>query len=661
MTNVKKMLMAAAGAAGGDPVNVENVFSTFLYEGADAAKTIVNNIDLTEGGLVWGKSRSAAQDPRIYDTEGNSLYPNYPYAAGSSSGLFTANNNGFDLSASSGLVGGPVYGGPDYVSWTFRKAPKFFDIVAYTGNGTAGRTVAHNLGSVPGMMWIKNLDRSNEGWRVYHRGANGGTNPGQYYAMLQSDNLFAAASTPWNNTAPTSSVFTLGTDTGSNNNGDSFIAYLFAHNNSDGEFGPDADQDIIKCGYYTGDGGTDNNINVGFEPQWVMIKKESGSGAGGSWVLFDSMRGFTDNSTNRLVANTNGAEYEDTSYNAVAPTNTGFKLTRNENWYNGSGYKYVYMAIRRGPMAIPTSATDVFALDFARAAADNEKPEYRSGFPVDTRLSIYRNGGSSSYPTLGSRLTGIKYLVTSSTAAENNWSEQKFDYMNGFMDTAASSINTTFLSYMWRRAPNFFDVVIYDGTGSTRTVPHNLGVAPEMMWFKGRNQSAYNWMVYHENISPANGMYLSDSGAASGASFQFASTSPTATVFTVGSGADVNNSNEPYIAVLFTTLAGISKVGNYTGNGGSQVINCGFSNGARFVLIKRTDASGDWVVYDTSRGITQSTDPHIDLNNQNAETTGNKNYIYPSSSGFAIQNLASGTNNPNINVSSATYVFYAIA
>jgi len=79
------------------------------------------------------------------------------------------------------------------------------------------------------------------------------------------------------------------------------------------------------------------------------------------------------------------------------------------------------------------------------------------------------------------------------------------------------------------------------------------------------------------------------------------------------------------------------------------------------VLIKRTDASGDWVVYDTSRGITQSTDPHIDLNNQNAETTGNKNYIYPSSSGFGIQDLSGGTNNPNINVSNATYVFYAIA
>ena len=118
---------------------------------------------------------------------------------------YEVKNDGFDLTASSGIVGGSGYGGPDYASWTFRKREKFFDIVTYTGDGTSGRQISHNLNATVGMILIKRTDAAG-GWRVYHRGANSGSNPEQWYAMLQSTNPFATASTFWNNTKCTAVV-----------------------------------------------------------------------------------------------------------------------------------------------------------------------------------------------------------------------------------------------------------------------------------------------------------------------------------------------------------------------------------------------------------------------------------------------------------------------
>jgi hypothetical protein len=134
------------------------------------------------------------------------------------------------------------------------------------------------------------------------------------------------------------------------------------------------------------------------------------------------------------------------------------------------------------------------------------------------------------------------------------------------------------------------------------------------------------------------------------------STTPTSSVFTLGSGADQNNSGTNFVAYLFATKAGISKVGSYTGNGSSQTINCGFSTGARFVLIKRTDSTGDWYVWDTARGIVAGNDPHLSLNTTAAEVT-TDDTIDPDSTGFIVNQVAA----TNINVTSATYIYLAIA
>jgi hypothetical protein len=131
---------------------------------------------------------------------------------------------------------------------------------------------------------------------------------------------------------------------------------------------------------------------------------------------------------------------------------------------------------------------------------------------------------------------------------------------------------------------------------------------------------------------------------------------PTSTVFTLGSQVQSNNSGATYVAYLFATLAGVSKVGTYTGTGAAQTINCGFTAGSRFVLIKRTDSTGDWYVWDSARGIIPSNDPYLLLNSTAAEVTGT-DYVDTTSVGFEITSTAPAA----INANGGTFLFLAIA
>jgi hypothetical protein len=131
-------------------------------------------------------------------------------------------------------------------------------------------------------------------------------------------------------------------------------------------------------------------------------------------------------------------------------------------------------------------------------------------------------------------------------------------------------------------------------------------------------------------------------------------TAPTSSVFTVGTGGTVNLSAATYVAYLFATCAGVSKVGSYTGTGATQTIACGFAAGARFVLIKRTDTTGAWYVWDSARGMTSGTDPSLLLNSLAAEV--NANSVFAITTGFQIVSTAA-----DINASGGTYIFLAIA
>jgi hypothetical protein len=130
---------------------------------------------------------------------------------------------------------------------------------------------------------------------------------------------------------------------------------------------------------------------------------------------------------------------------------------------------------------------------------------------------------------------------------------------------------------------------------------------------------------------------------------------PTATDFGIDETILVSNTNTA-VAYLFATCAGVSKVGSYTGNGTTQTIDCGFTGGARWVMIKRTDSTGSWYVYDTARGMTVLTDPYL-LMNSNAAEVATLGSVTTVSTGFALNSTILAA----INISAGSYIFLAIA
>jgi hypothetical protein len=152
-------------------------------------------------------------------------------------------------------------------------------------------------------------------------------------------------------------------------------------------------------------------------------------------------------------------------------------------------------------------------------------------------------------------------------------------------------------------------------------------------------------------------MFLNSTNATTVSSGYWNDTAPTASVFTVGGVGAVNVSAAyTYVAYLFATVAGVSKVGSYTGTGTTNQINCGFTGGARFVLIKRTDSTGDWYVWDSARGIVAGNDSYLLLNSTAAEVT-NTDYVDTYSAGFEISSTAPAA----INANGGSFIFFAVA
>ena len=647
------MLAEKLNSGAGGPVNyIEDVFSTYLYNGNGSTQTITNGIDLAgKGGLVWIKNRISTFGNHLLSDSarglGTTVYKtlssNLTDAQNTTTndGVSAFNANGFSVTGSSAAANDS---GSTYASWTFRKQPKFFDVVTYTGTGSV-QNIAHSLGSTPGCIIIKCIS-SALNWTVYHRGLS---NPLTRHIQLNTTAAELTSSIIWDSTAPTSTQFTVGNFNNVNRSGDTYVAYLFAHDA--GGFGLTGTDNVISCGSYTGNGSaTGPVVTLGYEPQWVLVKSASGTTA--NWFLCDTMRGFptaTGSETRYpLIPNSTDAEATYASSAGLYPTSTGFSINTSAANFNQSGASYIYIAIRRGPMKVPTDGTSVFAMDTSKSTG----PAFVSGFPVD--MEFYRDKASVGDWYLSPRLTSQKYLITNKTNAEASGPVLTFDFSNGWGAAGAFSTSTNNVSWMFRRAPSFFDVVCYTGTGSARTVNHNLGVAPELMIVKQRS-AIRDWSVYSAAIGATNALYLNTTAASAAASI-WNSTAPTASVFSLAGLDSVNASGGTFVAYLFASCPGVSKVGSYTGTGTTQQINCGFTGGARFVLIKRTDSTGDWYVWDTARGIVAGNDPYLLLNSTAAETT-TTDYIDPVSSGFEISSTAPAA----INASGGTFIYLAIA
>ena len=881
MDNITRLLMQGAAGAG-DKTYVDDLFSTYLYSGNSTTLSVNNGVDNTKGGMIWFKPRTETERHMLFDTErGTTNYIQSNDNAAQTSGgaaLTSFDDDGYTLGASAYQNNS----GRDYASWNFRKEKGFFDIVTYTGNGS-NRTISHSLGCVPGMIIVKRTD-VNSSWMVYHRNAGGSTgNPGGWsYLFLEQTAGVANHITVWNDTDPTSSVFSVGTDTTVNANGGTYIAYIFAGGPStaatarsvdfdgsdvaytdnssnytlgtgdftleywfkadtipssgnysnlvdysdndwstriqpdgthqymsggsaritsttslgkdqwhhiaivrssgtsrmyvngvqeggtysdstnynftlfymgrrengvnpyDGKisnlrlvvgtavytssfrpptepltnitntkllcfnsssvtgttvgtievsgnagllptastdspfddpegfkFGEGGDQNIIKCGYYKTDSNEDATINLGWEPQWILVKRIDSSSGGPDWLIYDSFRGL--NNAQDIKANSGGSKSLSPNLTSTESNNSRIGATSTGIYADqyGANRTYVYMAIRRpdGYVGKPAEAgTNAFAMDIANGSTDG--PTYDSGFPVDFLMRRKPTGGNDD----GSgglnatfiayeRLLGLNYLRTATTDVQATSSRAKWDLMTGANHTDASP----FQAWMWKRHAGF-DVVAYKGTSTSypsgifQSIPHSLGKTPEMIWIKNRT-AGNNWEVGHKGLDGGtnpwehyielNSTSDENGSLASGVNVIWGNGAPNATHFNVGDFGAVNSSSHDYIAMLFASVDGISKCGYYDGTGYTgHAITTGFT--PRLLIIKNITNANSWFLYDSLRGLGAGNDPYLQMENTNAQAGGDTFAI--SSTGFTINQTYS-----SVNQSGSKYIYYAHA
>lgn len=629
------LLHLMASGRPSEPLYSDSVFSAYTYTGNGSTQTITNGIDLAgKGGLVWTKQRSSTFGHSIIDSARGitkNLSSTVTDAEYTNSDRITA------LTSSGFSVGASAYHNQNtatYVSWTFRKAPKFFDVVTWTGNSTP-RTIAHSLGSAPGMIMVKKTNTA-DSWYVYHRSlGNGGV------LYLEQTAAAGTGSSYWNSTDPTASVFSVGGNTGVNGTGNTYVAYLFAH---------DAAADgIIQCGSFTVTGGARQTINLGWEPQYLLMKSVTNAD---TWEVLDTSRALTTDSTAAMLQpNSSAAE-------SPAGTSMGARITATGFTAQNSNATYIYMAIHR-PNKPPTVGTQVYNA-IARTGTGAAATVTGVGFAPDMVLSKSRSATNTS---LWDRLRGkALWVYGNTTGAEQTVATSITSYdMDGISlgaDASTFTLNTnayTYITNFFKRAPGVFDVVCYTGSGANKTEAHNLGVAPELWIIKDRD-TVNDWGVGCTALANTEYVALNATDQKQTGATYWNSTFPTASVFSLGSMTRVNASTKKYVAYLFATKAGISKVGGYTGTAATKQIDCGFTTGARFVMIKRTDVAGDWYVWDTVRGIIAGNDPYLLLNTTGAEVT-STDYIDPYTSGFELSSTAPAA----INANGGSFIFLAFA
>ena len=697
MSTAKKLLSGSGASA--DRINVEDVFSTYMYLGTGSSSQKYPSGGATfdllnEGGMVWIKNRSSSANSAIFDTVrgvGKGLEP--------STGAVETTSASADLTAftSNGYTVGTNFNqnintsGDTYVGWAFRKAEKFFDIVTYTGNATA-RSISHNLGSVPGMIIIKQLDATRN-WEVYHRSLANETGDYPYILQLNTDAAQVGNQTFFTS-GITSTEFKIAHYNAVNQNGGSYIAYLFAHNDDDGGYGPNGDLDIIKCGSFTTDSSGDALVggNLGWEPQWVMLKNATSS-ASGNWWIADTHRGFScvgygteTGRTHYLQANQASAEGVFQGPSTLNLNSTGFTMPSNAF---ASGQTFIYMAIRRAPTKEAESGVEVFGINAGGSTNYfNDGAVNYMGVSPDDLVIVKRRDSTTPADhqwAVTDRMRGIEpwtswattsttatpTLFTHSTAAESLSGSRAGKYPgttgNGGGNASSTNILATNLapgiSYWWRRSPKYFDVVGYVGDGaSAQTITHNLQGVPKMIWGKRRDDTS-NWIVYYGsglyNLFLNSTTNFTGLGAIhkTGAAYNdITSTSQFDVALQSGGNADksLNTSGAEYILYIFGEQTGITKIGTYSGTGSDLNIDCGFA--ARWVMIRDATAGNSgqsWYVYDTTRGIATGNDKIIKFESTAAETESDA--IDPHSSGFTV------VGGQVHNISGDTYFFYAIA
>jgi len=300
--------------------------------------------------FLWLKSRTQTYPHYAFDTTrgGNAqLNPNSNAAESTSGDNVTFNTTSFVANTQAINEGGQ--GSDNMISWNWKanggttssnssgsitstvqaNTTAGFSVVTYTGNNTSGATVGHGLGVAPDTIILKARGIADQNWFV-----NTPVGGGVGYIMLNQTNADSGAnSSVWNNTTPTSTVFTLG-NSGGVNDSTTYVAYCFK-----------SIQGYSKMGNYTGNGETNGSfVYTGFKPAWILTKPIA---ATGNWNLNDNARNLFNVVNKRLRANGTNTETDSDAFDFLS---NGFKIRNSGTAYNQNNYKYFYMAFAENPL-----------------------------------------------------------------------------------------------------------------------------------------------------------------------------------------------------------------------------------------------------------------------------------------------------------------------
>jgi len=312
-------------------------FNAKLYTGNHAANAITGVGHQPD--LVWAKNRPNAFNNIWNDSvRGAQNYltsetQNAETNVTTSVNFTSFDPDGFTVGASSSTdMLNNLGTANNQIAWCWKKgAVPGFDIVTYTGNAT-NRTVPHGLGVAPAMMIVKSRSAGALDWVVYHRNMN--ASPATGYMLLNGTGAFAAAAIVWNSTAPTASVFSLGTGGSTNPNAVTLVNWLFAEVPG-----------FSRIAWYGGNGSADGPFaNCGFRPRFVMIKRAD---AATNWIIHDAARSAINPAPENTFANLNNAEA--TASSSIDFCSNGFKIRTTGGEVNTNGGIYIYAAFAENP------------------------------------------------------------------------------------------------------------------------------------------------------------------------------------------------------------------------------------------------------------------------------------------------------------------------
>ena len=555
-------------------------------------------------------------------------------------------------------------------------APKILDIVTWDGNDASLREIPHNLGTLPGMIIIK-CTNSSSNWIVWHKDLA----PNKWLALNGGG---SAGDDPARNPeSPTKDKFYVGGNNQVNGGDKSYVAYVFAAD-TPGK---------IKCGSYIG-AESNQLIDLGFKAGFFLTKTPDGAHSWAASTMDTGNQGYFWQPDNNQTLQGAGQNYFNHGYN-----NQYIQIRGNDSRINGN-MQYVYLAIAAdltGPASTQLNLLSVQDLEYFTTGTQITSNASGSGSNFSYGATIYTGSGYDSNwvrPNIGGDRTWYdiapaasnKWLVwikcytngyvhamfdserdTNSRLESNSAGPQSYSTANsitpyttsggdaGYTVGDGSVVNRngqSYISWNFKAAPQFFDVQKYKGgthlyTG-TGEVKHDLGVEPGAIIIKDINNNN-NWYVWHSSLEEyqqygVGSLLVLDSQNQAVNAGTWINTTDTGFSFT-GQGSGNNNPQRAYISYIFAKDTPYVKCGSYIGSGSNTQVNVGFK--PRWMLIKKADGGGDWVILDN-----YLSGQYTRANMANTPTSYSFNFT---STGVSLNGTDTNLNDP------AAYVYIAIA